>query len=362
MHLGQSIHDYIRNSARAFGTISKMISQHQLRTIIFYEWRQGKSAREATDVINSTLGEGTVHRSTVSRWHNRFASGDISLEDKVRSGRARNIDEDELLRAVTANPEATTRELSTILGCSHSTIENFLHVHGYRKVLSRWIPHRLTDAQKQARVNICESLLFQPNRKDFLADLVTGDESWILYDYRKRTTVWLPRGVEPPTQPKPNPHQRKHLLSVWWDMRGVVYYELLAAGRTVTASIYIDQLQHLADAIREKRPRRSKVYLQHDNARLHVASETRQKIAELGWHPVAHPPYSPDLAPSDYHLFQPLKHHLRGREFKTYSDLKFAVNDFFESQSPDFWAKGISDSPKRWEKVINLCGEYIVDI
>jgi histone-lysine N-methyltransferase SETMAR len=28
-----------------------------------------------------------------------------------------------------------------------------------------------------------------------------------------------------------------------------------------------------------------------------------------------HPPYSPDLAPSDFHLFGPLKHHLSGESF-----------------------------------------------
>ncbi|KAK6018066.1 hypothetical protein OSTOST_16394, partial [Ostertagia ostertagi] len=63
--------------------------------------------------------------------------GDTCLEDDERSGRPRTIDDDELLRAVTANPEATTRELAVTLGCSHATIENFLQRHGYRKVLSR---------------------------------------------------------------------------------------------------------------------------------------------------------------------------------------------------------------------------------
>ncbi|PIO58431.1 hypothetical protein TELCIR_20134, partial [Teladorsagia circumcincta] len=115
-------------------------------------------------------------------WYKRFAAGDTSLEDNERSGRPRTIGDDELLRAVTANPEVTTRELAATHGCSYATIENLLHRHGYRKVLSRWIPHRLTDTQKQERVNISESLLFQPNRRNFLANLVTGDESWIMYD------------------------------------------------------------------------------------------------------------------------------------------------------------------------------------
>lgn len=338
-----------------------MINQQQLRAIIFYEWRQHTNASRAATKINNALGEGTVGRTTVHEWFKRFEAGDIRFDDSEHSRRPPSLDDDNLRSALKANPEATARELATTLGCSHTTIENHLHDAGYRKVLSRWIPHRLTDAHKQVRINICESLLFQPHRKDFLEDLVTGDESWVVYNNDARQAVWLPCGAEPPTQPKPDRHQRKHLLSVWWDAKGVIYYELLPAGKTITASIYIDQLQKLADAMREKRPRRSTVHLLHDNARPHTASDTRQKIAELGWHPVAHPPYSPDLAPSDYHLFRPLKHHIHGKKFDNYEDLKMAVDDFFTLQLPDFWAKGISELPIRWSKVIDINGDYIVN-
>lgn len=92
-----------------------------------------------------------------------------------------------------------------------------------------------------------------------------------------------------------------------------------------------------------------------------MAKETQQKLATLGWETVAHPPYSPDLAPSDYHLFRPLKHHLAGRKFTNYDNLKSDIADFFESQPPEFWAKGIGDLPNRWATVVDNCGDYIVD-
>ncbi|PIO66381.1 hypothetical protein TELCIR_11911 [Teladorsagia circumcincta] len=76
---------------------------------------------------------GSVHRSTVSNWYKRFAAGDTNLEGNERSGRPRTIDDDEVLRAFAANPEATTRELAATLGCSHATIEDLLNRHGYRK-------------------------------------------------------------------------------------------------------------------------------------------------------------------------------------------------------------------------------------
>lgn len=41
----------------------------------------------------------------------------------------------------------------------------------------------------------------------------------------------------------------------------------------------------------------------YDNSRPHAALMIHQKITEIGWEILSQPSYSPDLAPSDYHLF-----------------------------------------------------------
>ena len=51
------------------------------------------------------------------------------------------------------------------------------------------------------------------------------------------------------------------------------------------------------------------------NARLHVAKLTRSKIHDLGWEILPHPPYSPNLAPSDYYLFWTLNNEIEGQHF-----------------------------------------------
>ena len=311
--------------------------------------------------MNEALGEGTVSHSTVARWFRRFASGDTSLEDNERSGRPVELEDRDLLREIQERPESTTRELAQSLGFAHTTIENRLHALGYRRVLARWTPHELTAANRSARVSICQSLLLQPQRKEFLESLVTGDESWILYKNEKRIAYWLPREEEPPAQPKPEFHGRKVLLCCWWDARGMIYYELLTQGNTVSAAVYVDQLHRLAAALREKRRRMAQVHLLHDNARPHVASATRRQLQELGWITVPHPPYSPDLAPSDYHLFRALKNFLRGQSFPDFNSLKSALETFFEQQPLDFWRRGIQSLPDRWQEVMDTCGEYIVD-
>jgi len=70
-------------------------------------------------------------------------------------------------------------------------------------------------------------------------------------------------------------HDSKIMLCIWWDQNGLVYYELLKPGNSITGGRYRLQLIHLSRALREKRPeyeqRHDKVILLHDNARPHVA-------------------------------------------------------------------------------------------
>ena len=98
----------------------------------------------------------------------------------------------------------------------------------------------------------------------------------------------------------------------------MLYYELLSGNDTFNADVYTRQLRHLADAVREKRRRRARVVLLYDNARPHVASATRQQLETLGWETLPHPPYSPDIAPSDYRLFRALKNSIRRKQFKNF--------------------------------------------
>ena len=55
----------------------------------------------------------------------------------------------------------------------------------------------------------------------------------------------------------------------------------------------------------------------HDNAPAHRALATRKKLVYLGFQYLDHPPYSPDLAPSDYHLFPGLKKQLKDRVYSS---------------------------------------------
>jgi hypothetical protein len=74
------------------------------------------------------------------------------------------------------------------------------------------------------------------------------------------------------------------MLCIWWDMEGIVHYELLERNLTLTAERYCQQVRRLEEAIQQKRRgRRHRVILQHDNARPHTANMTKAAIQELDW-------------------------------------------------------------------------------
>ena len=101
----------------------------------------------------------------------------------------------------------------------------------------------------------------------------------------------------------------KVLASTFWDQDDILLIDYLPKGQTINAEYYSSLLVQLKDILKEKR--RGKftkgVLFLNDNAPAHRALATHKKLAYLGFQCLDHPPHSPVLAPSDYHLFPGLK-------------------------------------------------------
>ena len=119
---------------------------------------------------------------------------------------------------------------------------------------------------------------------------------------------------------------KKLMLCIWWDQFWLVYYELLQPNEIITAERYQRQLMQLSRALKFKRPqyakRHDKVIFQHDNARPHVAKVVKETLEALNWDLLPHPPDSPNIAPSDYHLFRPMAHGLAEQHFTSHEEAK----------------------------------------
>ena len=68
-------------------------------------------------------------------------------------------------------------------------------------------------------------------------------------------------------------------------------------------------------------------------------------IQKLKWNVLPHPPYSQDLASSDYHLIGPLKVQLGGKRFRNNEEVIQAVQEWLNCQPKDFFLSGIRKLP-----------------
>jgi len=71
-----------------------------------------------------------------------------------------------------------------------------------------------------------------------------------------------------------------------------------------------------------------------------------------------HPPYSPDLTPSDFHLFPHLKEHLAGKKFDNDDEVQEDMT-WFKGQAADFYDSGIQKLVRRLNKYLDNASDYV---
>ncbi|GFX16067.1 histone-lysine N-methyltransferase SETMAR [Trichonephila clavipes] len=137
--------------------------------------------------------------------------------------------------------------------------------------------------------------------------------------------------------------------------------DLLPDNTTINSEVYCHQLDKLNDALQQKRSElinRKGVVFHQDNARLQTSLVTRQKLLQLEWDTMPHPPYSPDLAPSDYYLFRSLQNFLDGKTFTSNEEVKNHLDQFFAAKTKNFMSVELcyyqKDGKKCWTRTANI--------
>jgi histone-lysine N-methyltransferase SETMAR len=97
----------------------------------------------------------------------------------------------------------------------------------------------------------------------------------------------------------------KIMFTVFWDRKDVLLLDYLPQGSTINKGVYCNTLKKLHCAIQNKRHGMLSqgVVMIHDNTHPHTAAAMQNLITTFGWEQFDHPPYSPDLVLSDFHLF-----------------------------------------------------------
>ena len=308
--------------------------------------------------------------SMVRRWVRLFNEGRENVHDDERSGRPSLVNDD-MVRAIEEKIRGDRRFTITSLSEHFPEISrSLLHeivseTLGYRKLCARWVPKQLTEEHRMKRRTSAMTFLNRlRDQEDFLNQIVTGDETWVSHatpETKRQSMEWRHTSSPVKTKFKQTLSNRKIMCTVFWDRKGVLLVEFCPQGTTINAAVYCETLKKLRRAIQNKRRGMLSrgIVLIHDNARPHTAAVTQELLASFKWEQFNHPPYSPDLAPSDYHLFQHLKSFLGGQRFDDDDDVKESVDTWLKSQAATFYDDGIRRLAPRYQKCLDNDGNYV---
>ena len=242
---------------------------------------------------------------------------------------------------VYSNRWIQVEEIVQALGISHGSVSTILHDRlGILTLTARWVPKSLSDEQMATRASVCSTLLKRFRSKDdFLLCLVTVDETWVHYyepENKAQCRQWVGPASPRPKKFKTQPSAGKVMATVSWDAKGIIM-DFLPKRSIITGVYYANLLDQLRTAIREKhRGKLSKgILMQQDNARGHTCKVAMYAVEWNGYELITHPAYSPDLAPSDFFLFQNLRKDIRDEEVLT------AVEEWVNGKDPDFFSSGL---------------------
>ncbi|GFS66023.1 histone-lysine N-methyltransferase SETMAR [Trichonephila clavipes] len=160
---------------------------------------------------------------------------------------------------------------------------------------------------------------------------------------KRDSMQWKHASSPPPKKFRAMKSAGNVLLTVLFDVQGPLLVEYLKHRKSINSDVYCETLRRLRRSIKNKRLGlfTEGVVLLHDNARPHVSRVTQMELDKFKWETLDHPPYSPDMSPCDFHVFGPLKKHLKGKRFNSDDVLKDTVKDRVSSQSQEFWEQGI---------------------
>jgi len=151
----------------------------------------------------------------------------------------------------------------------------------------------------------------------------------VKYENFKRKRSWSKADDPPQTIFKPGLTKNKVLLSVWWDWKVIVHYELLQSGETTNSVLY---------------------------CATHIFDDSEQIDGTwMGSFDAS------DLAPSDYHLFRALQNSLDGKKLADRDAAEIHLGKLFNNKPQKFYTDGIMKLPEKWQKEIDNNGQYVLD-
>ncbi len=347
--------------------ISEYLKQ---RIVIKFLVKQGWNFTQIKTGLQNTFGT-VLCDASVYKWIAQFQSGRTSVVDKLRASKPKTgcsmVKIRKVESLISQDRRITLRELALRANVPSSTVERIIKFDlKLKKKCAKWVPHLLTEAQKARRLAVCD---FWVRLVDYtphvLCRVITTDEAWIyVYDpqFKQQSKKWLRAGEPRPPQVRKEMATAKIMVVTFFDARGLIYYEYVQHPLTVNQHVFRAIFTRFHQAYMRRRPNsaiRGRHFIHIDNATPHTAILTRALINQLGWTQLPHPPYSPDLAPNDFWLYNRLKKNIRGIRFPTVNALKEAVSkEISMIPSREYQHAMLHSWRRRWARCQAAQGEY----
>ena len=138
----------------------------------------------------------------------------------------------------------TVQEIGELSGIHSSSVLKILRERlGLRKICACWVPHLLTDEQKQSRVRLASQVIDKYDKCDprRLEEIVTGDETWICHfqpDSKAKNEIWVSSEGDRPVIAHRCKTSNRMLYAIFLDSKGPVLQIPFLKGSSVTGKFY----------------------------------------------------------------------------------------------------------------------------
>lgn len=332
------------------------------RGIIFYYRKKKKTAIEIYRKLEDVFKQDAMNVKTIEYWMHEFKCGRTNIEDAPKSGRPIIDDIDaKILKSLEDFPFASVTYISEVCGCSIGTVYNHLtSTLGYKCYKLRWVPFFLTEQLKEKRKSGAQQLksaLISSAKKDF-ENLITGDQSWFFLSYEPKTK-WSLSIEDVPQRVQKKIQTIKFMVTVMFSKNHLFLVNVLPEGESYNSDYFTQVV--LAQTLSEYQllTNRKKALIHLDNCRVHNSKKSKQWFDENRVQRIPHPPYSPDLAPSDYFLFGYLKDQLVNVILDGPEQLEAALTEMIREIPRDIMDNVFNSWIERCNEIIGANGDYI---
>ena len=315
-------------------------------------------------MFQTAFGASCMNRAWVFEWHKRFKEGRESVRDDERCGRSKEVNTPELIGQIKnfmdkdrhVSIETISAQSDVSVGTVHTIIRAELKM---QKICAKFVPRVLREDQKERLCHDSREMDELINSNPALLDaLVTCDESWIYcYDpeTKGQSSQWKHAGSPRPKKAKQSKSTDKLLMIPFFDSTGMIYMHW------VNKEYYVEVLREFRKRFRRKRPalfKSGRWHFHQDNTPVHNSILVIDYLT--GIKTVAHPPYSPDLAPCDFCLFPKLKEKLRGCRYVMIEEMKEAVTKVIDTLTQEDFHRAFQKLSEQYNKCIAAGVDYFM--